>query len=105
MYSTLVSALVGRRIALDERTVTANVEGVLTPVGRITRVTAITVHYMLVITPEQRALVERALKVHTRACPIHQTLVGAIALKWDAELQIGDEMVKVFEKEPQDLGA
>jgi hypothetical protein len=96
MYGTLAGALAGREIPFDRNTLTATVDGrIVGPAGAgmPIRIESIRVHYSFAIAPEAREATERALAVHPRGCPAHESVKDAIAVSWDAEVKIGDEAV------------
>jgi len=98
MYGTLTGALSGRKIAFDRHLFTATVDGRIVGVGKTIRIESITLHYDLTIPPESRDAAERALNVHPEGCPAHQSVKGAIDVKWDATLHLGEEVVSLSSK-------
>ncbi len=101
MHGTLAGALAGRKIEFDRERFVTSVEGRIAGPNKATiRITAIQVHYDLTIPPEHRAAAERALRVHPAGCPVHESLKGAIPIRWDATLRLGDETVTLSEEEP-----
>jgi uncharacterized OsmC-like protein len=64
----------------------ATVEGRVERVSGRVRVTAVRARYRLPVAPELRAAAERALHVHERACPASNSVRGAIAVSWEADL-------------------
>ncbi len=95
MYGTLAGALVGRRIAFDRNTFTATVDGRIAGAGRTLRIESIAVHYDLTVPAEARESAERALAAHSRGCPAHESVKDAIAIRWDATLRAGSEVLKL----------
>jgi hypothetical protein len=93
MYGTLAGALAGRTVRFDRQTYTATVEGRIAGIGNTIRIESIAVRYDLTIPPEAREATERALLVHTEGCPAHQSVKAAIAIAWEATLNVGDEVV------------
>jgi|SRR5262245_38694126 len=93
MYGTLRGALAGRKIAFDRDGFTATVEGRIVGVGKTIRIRSIHVHYELSVSAESREDTQRALALHPRGCPAHQSVQGAIDVTWDARVKLGDEIV------------
>jgi hypothetical protein len=96
MYGTLAGALAGREIPFDRDTFTATVDGrIVGPagVGQPIRIESIRVHYAFAVPPEAQAVTERALAVHPRGCPAHESVKDAIKVTWDAAVTIGEETV------------
>ena len=98
MYGTLAGALSGRKIPFDRHLFTATVDGRIVGIGKTIRIESITLHYDLTIPPESRDAAERALNVHPEGCPAHQSVKGAIDVKWDATLHLGEEVVSLSSK-------
>jgi hypothetical protein len=98
MYGTHAGALSGRKIAFDRHLFTATVDGRIVGIGKTIRIESITLHYDLTIPPESRDAAERALNVHPEGCPAHQSVKGAIDVKWDATLHLGEEVVSLSSK-------
>ena len=88
MYGTLRGALAGRKIAFDRDRYTATVEGRITGIGKTIRISSIHVHYDVAVAAEAAEAAERALAVHVQGCPAHQSVKDAIAITWDATLQV-----------------
>ena len=93
MYGTLRGALAGRKIAFDRDGYTATVEGRIVGVGKTIRIKSIHMHYELAVPADSREATERALTLHPRGCPAHQSVQGAIEVAWDARVRVGDEVV------------
>ncbi len=87
MYGTLADALSARKVRCDQRRFEAHAEGQIEGVGKTIRITEIAVHYRLRIAPGDRGKVERALEVHPRGCPAHESVKDAIRITWDAEIE------------------
>ncbi len=101
MYGTLAGALAGREIPFDRHRFTATADGrIVGPagVGQPIRIESIRLHYTFAVPPEARQAAERALAVHPRGCPAHESVKAAIRVTWDATVRIGDETV-VYESE------
>lgn len=86
MYGTLAGALAARKIRFDRDSYEANVEGRIERVGGTLRITEIAVHYKLTVPKEMREETDRALRVHTRACPAYQSVKDAIRITWDTQI-------------------
>src|SRR5712691_11896168 len=93
MYGTLAGALSGRKIPFDRQAYTATVDGRIVGVDKTIRIESIAVHYDLTIPAEFREATERALRIHPKGCPAHQSVKDAIEVTWDATLRVGDEVV------------
>lgn len=96
MYGTLAGALAGREISFDRQTFTAFAEGrIVGPagVGKPIRIESIRIHYALAVPAEARAATERALALHPRGCPAHESVKAAIEVTWDAAVTAGRETV------------
>ena len=93
MYGTLSGALAGRKISFDRARYTATVDGRIAGVGKTIRIVSITMHYDLTVPPEAREAAERALAVHPAGCPAHESVKDAIAITWDAQLRVGDQVI------------
>jgi len=65
MYGTLAGALEARHVQFDRDRYTASVEG----------------------TIDGSDKAQRALEAHPAGCPAHQSVQGAIAVTWDAEIE------------------
>lgn len=86
MLGTLNGALEVRGIRLAPEAVVARVEGVNDVRERIPVLTAIRVHYTLRIPAGSRDVVDRALATHQAKCPTAESLKGAIAVSWTADV-------------------
>jgi hypothetical protein len=96
MYGTLAGALAGREIPFDRSRFTATADGrIVGPagVGQPIRIESIRVHYTFAVPREAREATERALAVHPRGCPAHESVKAAIKVTWDATVTIGEETV------------
>ena len=99
MYGTLAGALAGRQIAFDRDTYKATVQGRITGVGKTIRITSIAIHYDVTVPEDKREAAERALRIHPRGCPAHESVKDAIAVTWDATLRAGNEVVSLSSEE------
>jgi uncharacterized OsmC-like protein len=95
MYGTLRGALAGRKIAFDRDSYTATAEGTISGIGKTIRIKAIHVHYDLAVPAEAREATERALELHPQGCPAHQSVKDAIAITWDATVNVDGQTVAV----------
>ena len=86
MLGTLNGALEVRGIRLAPEAIVARVEGVNDVRERIPVLTAIRVHYTLRIPAGSRDVVDRALATHQAKCPTAESLKGAIAVSWTADV-------------------
>jgi len=102
MYGTLRGALAGRKIAFDQDSFTATVDGRISGIGKTIRIKSIHVHYDLAVPAEAREVAERALRLHPEGCPAHQSVKDAIVITWDAAIRVGDETVSLREGEGAD---
>ena len=93
MYGTLRGALAGRKIAFDRDSYAATAEGKISGIGKTIRIKAIHVHYDLAVPAEAREATERALELHPQGCPAHQSVKDAIAITWDATVNVGGQTV------------
>ncbi len=88
MFGTAAGALRARQVEFDRNQFTADVEGRIEgPAGSTIRITQIHVHYQLSIPAAQRDLADRALRVHPRGCPAHESVRDAIDITWDADIE------------------
>lgn len=86
MLGTLNGALEVRGIRLAPDAVTAQVEGVNEVRERVPVLKTIHVHYTLRIPPGSREVVDRALATHQAKCPTAESLKGAVAVSWTADV-------------------
>jgi hypothetical protein len=100
MYGTLRGALAGRKIAFDRESFKATVQGRVVGIARTIRIRSIHVHYDLAVPSGAREATERALALHPRGCPAHQSVKDAIEVTWDATVRVGDETVHLHGGDP-----
>ena len=96
MYGTLAGALAGREVPFDRNAFTATVDGRIVGtagVGKPIRIESIRVHYSFAVPPEARERTERALAVHPRGCPAHESVKDASRVASDATVKIGDQAI------------
>ena len=93
MYGTLRGALAGRKIAFDQDSYKATVEGRIVGIGKTIRIRSIHVHYELAVPADAREATERALALHPSGCPAHESVKGAIDVTWDAAVRVGDQTI------------
>lgn len=86
MLGTLNGALEVRGIQLAPEAIVARVEGANEVRERIPVLTAIRVHYTLRIPAGSREVVDRALATHQAKCPTAESLKGAVAVSWTADV-------------------
>lgn len=99
MYGTLAGALLGRKIPYEQASFLATAEGHIVPIGHVQRVQSVAVAYTLAVRQAWQAATIRALKVHARGCPVHQTLSESIAISWSATLRVGNETMVLHQEE------
>ena len=87
MLGTLNGALEVRGLKLPPAAITVEAEGVNEMVDRIVTLTGIHLKYRLVVPPESRAVVDRALGGHGDKCPTAVSLRGAVPVTFEAEIQ------------------
>jgi uncharacterized OsmC-like protein len=88
MYGTFAGALRARKVEFDRSTYTADVEGTIEgEQGKTIRITSIHVTYHLRVSAAQRETAERALEVHARGCPAHESVKDAIRITSSAEIE------------------
>jgi uncharacterized OsmC-like protein len=104
MYGTLRGALAGRKIAFDRDTYAATVEGRISGIGKTIRIKSIHVHYDVAVPTDAEEATRRALALHVQGCPAHQSVKDAIAISWDATVNVGERAIAVREEsEPSSL--
>ena len=86
MLGTLNGALEVRGITLDPDAITAEAEGINELREKIPVLTAIAISYRLRIPAGSREKVDRALATHQAKCPTAQSLAGAVAVRWTADI-------------------
>ena len=87
MYGTLRRALEVRGVTVAPEDYIATVEGRIEGVGHTIRITGINVHYEFPIQSGKREAAERALRVHPRGCPAHESVKEAIEITWSADIR------------------
>jgi uncharacterized OsmC-like protein len=87
MLGTLNGALEVREVRLDPDAIRAEVEGVNEVRDGVPVLTEIRIHYRLRIPAGTRERVERALDRHQSRCPTAQSLRGAVAVSWTADVE------------------
>lgn len=86
MLGTLKAALEVRQVPIGPGDVTAVAEGDNEVRNGLPVLTRIVVHYTMRIPPDSRDRVDRALARHQEKCPTAESLKGAIAVSWTAEI-------------------
>lgn len=87
MLGTLNGALEVREVRLEPDAITAEVEGVNEVREGVPILTEIRIRYRLRIPAGTRERVERALDRHQSKCPTAQSLRGAVAVSWTADVE------------------
>ncbi|GIW52534.1 MAG: hypothetical protein KatS3mg081_1889 [Gemmatimonadales bacterium] len=87
MLGTLNGALEVRGVSLPGDAIRATVEGENVLEGKLPVLKSIRVHYRLKIPKGSREVVERALASHQEKCPTAQSLKGAVAVSWTADIE------------------
>ncbi|HEX4206406.1 MAG TPA: OsmC family protein [Ktedonobacteraceae bacterium] len=98
MYGTLAGALLGRSVPYEQASFLATAEGYIVPIGHVQRVQSVAIAYTLAVPDAWQEATMRALKVHARGCPVHQTLSASIAITWSATLQVGNEHIMLHQE-------
>ncbi len=76
-----------REIQLGSDDITVDAEGYHEVVDRVPVLTRIHARYSLRIPPGSRETVDRALERHVSKCPTAQSLVGAVEVTWEADIE------------------
>jgi organic hydroperoxide reductase OsmC/OhrA len=87
MLGTLNGALEVRQVKLAGDAIQAEVFGVNENRDGIPVLTEIRLHYRLRIPAGTRETVDRALARHQEKCPTANSLNGAVAMSWEAEIE------------------
>ncbi len=87
MYGVLLRALEARGIEIAPEDYRAEVEGRIESAGRAIRITSINVHYEFPVVADKREAADRALRVHPRSCPAHESVKDAIEITWTADVR------------------
>ena len=87
MLGTLNGALEVRGVKLPAEGITAEARGINQMRERLPVLTAVEVHYRLTIPKGTRETVDRALASHQSKCPTAQSLAGAVAVSWTADIE------------------
>lgn len=86
MLGTLNGALEVRGVTMAPEAISATVTGENEVRDGVPVLTRIHVHYTLRIPAGSRAAVDRALGRHREKCPTAQSLAGAVAVDWTADI-------------------
>ena len=86
MLGTLNGALEVRQVSLAGEDIAVEVEGVNEIVDKMPTLTEIRIHYTLRIPAGSRETVDRALASHQDKCPTANSLAGAVAISWTADI-------------------
>ncbi|MBT2688674.1 OsmC family protein [Bacillus sp. ISL-47] len=81
MVGTLAGALEAREIPITREKLQADVQGVIEAPEGVLKITTIRTKFKLLIPKGKKEAAERALNVFEKACPVAQTLKGAINLE------------------------
>ncbi len=65
----------------------ADVEGRIEGAEKLMRVTSVRLRYRFKIPRGKRADANRALEIHERYCPVHQSIKQGFEVKWSAEME------------------
>jgi len=87
MLGTLIGALEVRQVKLESGAIETSVEGVNDIRDGLPVLTAVRVHYRMRIPAGTREAVDRALARHFERCPTAQSLQGAVAVSWSADIE------------------
>jgi organic hydroperoxide reductase OsmC/OhrA len=87
MMGTFASVLAKSRIATPEERYRADVHGDIENVDGVLKITRIVVRYTLKLKPEQRREAEAAFKIYLPHCPAAQSVIAAIHLDHQLEMQ------------------
>jgi uncharacterized OsmC-like protein len=90
MLGTLNGALEARGIRLGAADAHAAAAGTNEERDRVITLTRIDIHYTLRIPRGSRETVDRALARHRDRCPTAQSLIGAVAIEWTADIEETD---------------
>jgi organic hydroperoxide reductase OsmC/OhrA len=87
MLGTLKAALDVRRVAIADSDLSAEAEGINVVRDGLPVLAEVHVRYRLRIPAGTREVVDRALAKHQEKCPTAQSLAGAVAVRWSAEIE------------------
>ena len=87
MFGTLRGALDVRQVKLEGEALQAEVEGINEMRDGLPVLTEVRLRYRLRIPRGSRETVERALSRHQAKCPTANTLHGAVAVSWTADIE------------------
>jgi organic hydroperoxide reductase OsmC/OhrA len=87
MVGTLVAALEVRQVKLEAGAFQAEVEGMNEVRDGLPVLTEVRVRYRLRVPAGSREAVDRALARHQERCPTANSLKGAVAVSWTAEVE------------------
>ena len=87
MFGTLVAALEVRQVKLGDGDAVCEAEGVNEMVEGMPLLREVRLRYRLRVPAGTREAVDRALAKHQDKCPTANTLKGAVAVSWAAEIE------------------
>jgi len=87
MMGTLAAVLATRKIATDAGSFRAEIEGDISDVGGVLRITEIRVGYTLKVPPGQGEDARWAMEHYLSKCPAAQSVAGCIAVEHEMNLE------------------
>jgi uncharacterized OsmC-like protein len=87
MMGTFATVLAKSKIPTPSDRYRADVSGDIENVDGVLKITRIRVHYTLKLKPEQRETAEAAFKVYLPLCPAAQSVIAAIKIDHELEMQ------------------
>lgn len=87
MMGTFATVLAKSKIPTPSDRYRADVSGDIENVDGVLKITHIKVHYTLKLKPDQRSDAEAAFKVYLPHCPAAQSVIAAIKIDHELELQ------------------
>ncbi|RJQ65205.1 MAG: hypothetical protein C4519_28765 [Desulfobacteraceae bacterium] len=87
MMGTFATVLAKSKIPTPQERYRADVVGEIENVNGVLKITRIQVRYTLSLKPEQRQAAEAAFKVYLPHCPAAQSVIAAIKLDHELEMQ------------------
>ncbi len=82
----LAGALEARGIPAKDN-LEADVEGRIEGEEKLMRLTGVKLRYRLKVPGGKRAEADRALELHERNCPVHQTIKQGFEVTWSADIE------------------
>jgi uncharacterized OsmC-like protein len=87
MMGTFATVLAKSKIPTPSERYRADVSGDIEDINGVLKITRIRVHYSLKLKPEQRKAAEAAFKVYLPHCPAAQSVIAAIKIDHELEMQ------------------